>query len=430
MSNTSKKDKFIAHFMTPSIADLNSDQQSIREKALHALQRLEFPTLRDERWKYTRVASILNGQYEAKRVELNHLPPQAKVEGFEASTTLVFVNGYFSEKLSDLSKESGVEVKPMANARLEDFDQFQQYYGQYVDGENEIFTALNTAFNMDGVYIHISQKVNFEQPIHIVHITTGEGVTYQPRNLFVVEEQASAEIYHTLVGDQQGEAFTNAVSEVLVGENAQLKYFIFQNLGDQHQHIQTTQVYQNANSTFTTGTFTFGGKLIRNDLNIEVDGENCETHLNGIYHLNGKQHVDNHTVVDHKKPHCNSNENYKGIINENATGVFNGKVFVRQDAQKTNAFQSNQNILITDNASVNSKPELEIYADDVKCSHGSTTGELDDEALFYLMSRGLSKTAATRLMIKAFTAEALDILENEAFIAKIEGLVEDKCALF
>ena len=144
MSNTSKKDKFIAHFMTPSIADLNSDQQSIREKALHALQRLKFPTLRDERWKYTRVASILNGQYEAKRVELNHLPPQAKVEGFEASTTLVFVNGYFNEKLSDLSKESGVEVKPMANARLEDFDQFQQYYGQYVDGENYVFMDNDT----------------------------------------------------------------------------------------------------------------------------------------------------------------------------------------------------------------------------------------------------------------------------------------------
>ena len=427
--STSKKDQFIANFMSPSIVDLNKEQQAVREEALRALHQLEFPTLRDERWKYTRVASILKGNYETQSADVKSLPHQAVIEGLEADQ-IVFVNGFYNSALSNIQSSDAVQVKPLANARLEDFDEFQQFYGKYADHSKETFTALNTAFNADGVYISVSKKASLSRPIHIVHLTTGDQVTYQPRNLFIFNEFCEATVLHSILGDQKGEAFTNAVSEILVGENAHVQYQMLQDLGKKHQHVQTTQVYQSANSTFTTGTFTFGGKLIRNDLNIEVGGQNCETNLNGIYHLNEKQHVDNHTVVDHQVPNCNSNENYKGILNDKATGVFNGKVFVRQEAQKTNAFQSNQNILISDEATINSKPELEIYADDVKCSHGSTTGEIDEDALFYLRSRGLNEADANKLMITAFTKEALDIVENEPFKAKIESLIEQKCSLF
>lgn len=427
--STSKKEKFIANFMSPSIVDLNKEQQAVREEALRALHTLDFPTLRDERWKYTRVASILKGEYSAQPVDLKSVPTEVIVDQLEADQ-IVFVNGFYNAELSNIIENEQIDVKPMANARLEDFDEFQQFYGKYANHQTETFTALNTAFNADGVYISVNKNAVVERPIHIIHLTSGEDVAYQPRNLFVFNEGSQVTVLHSIIGDQKGEAFTNAVSEVLVGENAHIHYQMLQNLGDKHQHVQTTQVYQNANSTFSTGTFTFGGKLVRNDLNIEVDGQNCESNLNGIYHLNGKQHVDNHTVVDHKVPNCNSNENYKGILADTATGVFNGKVFVRREAQKTNAFQSNQNILISDNATVNSKPELEIYADDVKCSHGSTTGEIDEDALFYLRSRGLNEADANKLMITAFTKEALDIIENEPFKAHIEQLIEQKSSLF
>jgi len=213
---------------------------------------------------------------------------------------------------------------------------------------------------------------------------------------------------------------------MFVGENAQLEYNKIQDKKDNNYSISTEQVFQASNSNFTINTATFNGALVRNNLTIEVDGNNCETNLNGLYLGQNKDHIDNHTIVDHKKPYCNSNEVYKGILDDDSVGVFNGKVFVRQDAQITNAFQQNNNILLSDDAIANSKPELEIYADDVKCSHGSTIGQIDDEAIFYLQSRGLSRKSAINLMINAFAKDALAKISIEALSSYIDNKIENR----
>lgn len=425
MSDISKKDKFIANFMKYPIADINSEQQAIREEAYKALTQLEFPTLRTEAWKYTRIASILNGNYTTDEVKNPTLDEQHTISGLKGNR-LVFVNGFYSQELSNIEERNKLVVRTMAQARFEYPEVFAEHYSQYADHQSEIFTTLNTAFNANGVFIMVEKNAIIEKPVHIINITDGDEATYQPRNLFVVERSSVVKVVHSMEERTKGASFTNVVTEIVVGENAELDYYVLQNNGEANSHIQTTDVYQHSNSRFRTGTYTFGGKLVRNNLNIAVDAEGCETHLNGTYILDEKQHVDNHTVVDHMKPNCQSNENYKGIMAGNSTGVFNGKVFVRQDAQQTLAFQSNQNILLSDTATINSKPELEIYADDVKCSHGSTTGQLDEDALFYMMARGIDREKANRLLIQAFVGDVIDDIRIPALKEHILELVAAK----
>jgi Fe-S cluster assembly protein SufD len=422
----SKKDQFIAHFMQLPKADLSSAHQAIREEALQALTQLEFPTLRDEHWKYTRVAGILKGNYNLQETKIDALPEGIEIED-EANNLLVFANGFFQPHLSSIPEQEGVSVMTTDQARIEEYDQIDMHYAKHADHQSQIFTALNTAFNHTGAFIRIEKNVELAQPIQIVDISTGEQPTFQPRNLFIAEQGSKAAIIHRFIGNDVATSFINGVSEIVVHENANLNYWMLEQHASNEQHIQTTQVYQERNSNFKTGTFTFGGKLVRNDLNIAVNGEGCETHLNGISLTDGNMHVDHHTVVDHLKPHCESNENYKGILSGKSTGVFNGKVFVRPDAQKINAFQNNQNILLSDDATINSKPELEIYADDVKCSHGSTTGELDEEALFYLQSRGVNPTEAKKMMINAFADEALAVIDSDAIRHHIEQIIANRC---
>jgi Fe-S cluster assembly protein SufD len=244
--------------------------------------------------------------------------------------------------------------------------------------------------------------------------------------LFLANAGSHVKIIESFVNVGGEKNFNNHVSEIVIAENAHLEYNKIQDKKERNFSVATEQVYQEANSNFTINTATFNGALVRNNLTIEIDGSNCENNLNGLYLGKNKDHIDNHTVVDHKKPHCNSNEVYKGILDDESTGVFNGKVFVRQDAQITNAFQQNNNILLTDNATVNSKPELEIYADDVKCSHGSTTGQIDEEAIFYLQSRGISKKGALKLMINAFAKDALEKISIEALQAYIDNKIEER----
>jgi len=227
---------------------------------------------------------------------------------------------------------------------------------------------------------------------------------------------------------EKGPAFSNVVSEIIVKENAKLHIDKIQFESDEHWQINSEYICQGQNSVFTINTITLNGGMIRNGLNVSVDGQNCVTNLNGLYYLQGNQHVDNHTKVDHKKPHCTSSELYKGILDGSATGVFNGKVFVREDAQKIEAFQQNNNVLLSDTASMNAKPELEIYADDVKCSHGSTTGQFDDEAIFYLRTRGIDEKNAKSLMIKAFAEDVLKNVTTDAIRSHIDDLLKTRSA--
>ena len=419
----SKKEAFIANLMQLSVADFNAQHQQHREEALKALQHMEFPTLRDEAWKYTRIASVLNNSYAP--IEPSEEVLSAVDTSLMAEYRMVFVDGFYQASLSNLPLRKGLHVSTIGQAKIENPELIDLYYNQLAQNKSDIFSALNTGFHHTGAVVEFAENTVLNEAVEIYFVTQSENSVAQPRNLFVAQKGAQGSIHVHYTGSN-ATAFCNPLNEVFVASNSHLEVEVIQNQGNATSMVHSTQVQQEQDSTFTTGAFTFGGKLVRNNLNILVNGEHCETHLNGAYILNEKQHVDNHTVVDHLKANCQSNENYKGIMDDKSTGVFNGKVFVRQDAQKIEAFQSNQNILLTEHASVNSKPELEIYADDVKCSHGSTTGQLDEDALFYLMARGIPEKTAIKLLVTAFVADALEEIKSEELRAQIEELVQSK----
>ncbi len=421
----SPKEKFLEAF---SSSDVNG---GVGIDAMESIKNLDFPTTRNENWKYTRVAPIIKHDYKIyKNTKANLDIESYKIPGLKANV-LVFVNGYFApEKSIVFSNEKNLIITNIAQARKDYFSILESYFAKLADHRNEIFTAINTAYSEDGTFIYVPDNTIVELPIHLVYLTEGDSVISQPRNIIVSGKSSSAKVIitHESIGD--GKSFTNSVTEIWVKENAHLSIDKVQYESDNSSHISTEQVYQQSNSNFTINTVTLNGGLVRNNLNIELDAPNCESNLYGLYLLKGNQHVDNHTLVDHKKPHCNSNELYKGIMDDKSTGVFNGKVFVRPDAQKTNAFQSNSNILLSDDATINSKPELEIYADDVKCSHGSTTGQMDKEAIFYLRARGLGEDSARNMLMYAFASDVIDNIKVDPLKEKINTFLEKKFSAF
>ncbi len=392
--------------------ELNSAQETLATNQL--------PTTRMEAWKYTRVAKLGKTKYVLSEDDTVSSIDTYKISS--SATTFVFVNGHFSEELSSDEIPEGVSISPLSACMEGEIDSTNLVL------EGELFNALNTAFLTDGILIDVDAKTTLEQPIQILHILKGEASLSNFKTIIHAGDFSKAEIIQGFFAEDADKAFANVTSEIRIGQNAFLTINKVQYEAENTSHISTEQVDQGKDSTFTINTITLNGGLVRNNLNIAVIGENCTTNLNGAYLLKGKQHIDNHTVVDHKVPNCNSNELYKGVIDESATAVFNGKVFVRKDAQKINAFQSNGNVLMSDNASVNSKPELEIYADDVKCSHGSTTGQLDEEAVFYLRARGLSEKSARKLMVSAFIGDVLDKIENEDVLNFTHKLLKDRFA--
>ena len=418
-----KKDNFLA-----TLSSLQFDEDSyfegLRNNAQNELNKLDFPTSKTEYWKYTRVGKIVNNTYtlgQPEKIDItNFLIPNLEAQ------VLVIINGHIATDLSDFTSVDGVTLTSLSAAKKQGFEGLKKYFNQFTQDKKEIFLAFNNAFHTDGIYLEVAKNKIVEKPLHIINITTGNNTISLSRNLFTANAGSQVKIIESFINIRGEKNFNNHVSELIVAENAFMEYNKIQDKKENNFSVATEQVYQEANSNFTINTATFNGALVRNNLNIEVDASNCETNLNGLYLGKNKDHIDNHTVVDHKKPHCNSNEVYKGILDDESTGVFNGKVFVRQDAQITNAFQQNNNILLSDNATVNSKPELEIYADDVKCSHGSTTGQIDEEAIFYLQSRGISKKGALKLMINAFAKDALERISIEALQAYIDTKIEEE----
>lgn len=373
--------------------------------AQNTLATLDFPTTRVERWKYTRVAKIANKTFSTAKGSAAALNLPVK-----DAQTIVFVNGFYNAALSSSEGQVGVTVQPLSANVATDF------IGKNLRVENNVFAALNTVYATDGAYVHITAKTVVEKPIQIVHVLTGENTIANLRNVVVAEKFSEAEIVQVFLTENATESFANNVTEVFVEENAKLAIQKLQNEAENNFHISNEHVKQAKSSNFTINSITLDGGYVRNELFIDVEGENCDTYLNGTYVLKGSQQVDNYTTVDHLFAHCESNEMYKGVMDENSTAVFNGKVFVRPNAQKINAYQSNGNVLLSDSASVNSKPELEIYADDVKCSHGSTTGQLDEEAIYYLRARGISEKSAKALMVTAFIGDVIDRVENEEVV--------------
>ncbi len=392
--------------------------------ALHAIDSLNFPVSKEEYWKYTRPTKILNSTFVAGDTKQNIDITPYKVPGLDA-WRVILVNGVFRKDLSELEGlPAGLEIVDLKDAQSS--ESARQHLGKQSEKDGQIFSAINAAYSTGGIIITANEKVSVKKPIHIMHLQATDDAISQPRILLVAKKSSTMQVIYSNKSTVSTRTFTNSVLEAVVEQNARLEVEHVQYESEESLLLSTSHVYQERDSFFGINTITLNGSWVRNNLNIVIDGENCESHLNGIYPLSGHQHVDNHTLVDHRKPHSVSHELYKGILGENSTGIFNGKVFVRRDAQKTNAFQQNANIVLSENAQVNTKPELEIYADDVKCSHGCTTGQFDDEAVFYLRSRGIGEQSARNMLVHAFADEVLDKISIEPLRAQLSELIADR----
>lgn len=364
------------------------------EEAKHFLENRDFPTTKEETWKYTRLSKLANSTFSGSVSNDKFEIPSVHSDSYR----FVFTNGELTELNEGIN---ALSVRDIASNKLES-----------INSENRIFDAINLAYAENGLYIEIESNLQLEKPIEIIHISNGNKIT-NLRHIIRIKPNAKAEITMTYLSSDKSYSFLNVISTIELEQDAHLSVNKIQVESGNDFHFSRETIKQDKNSNFTLNTLTFNGNFVRNDVNVYVNGQNAETNLNGAYLVKTNQLVDNHTVVDHLVANCQSNELYKGVLYDKSTAVFNGKVFVRPNAQKINAFQSNGNVLLSDDASVNSKPELEIYADDVKCSHGSTTGQLDENAIFYLRARGLSEKSAKELLVSAFISEVLSRIENK-----------------
>lgn len=371
-----------------------------------------FPTRRDEYWKYTSTKGIERTKWAFAKSESEEgleLPKFLK-----GSTCMVFVNGILSDELSDLSN-----IKEFLTSSKSSLNQISE------DNPFNPLVQLNDRFPQESFAIKIPKNRVVQDVLNIVHLYNGENIISQPKSSIILSEGSNIKVNEFHLHSEKT-TFSNARTEIKMEKNSTLGLDIIQEGGNasfSHYQIETEI---NRDCNYTQNTFSLSGGWIRNNTIVKIEGENSEANLNGIYLPSGKEHIDNHTIVDHKIAHCQSNELYRGVLMDKSSGVFNGKVYVRQDAQKTNAFQSNGNVLLSDSTTMNSKPELEIYADDVKCSHGSTTGQMDEDALFYLMARGLSKESAKRLLVMAFSEDVLNSLVNPSLRDYLETAIKNK----
>ncbi len=433
-------DSLISKYEIASIQNGNDALEQLRRKAFDIFRSLGFPSIKNEEWKYTNVLPFLKEEYEvpvqqqslskedfdkaAALVAAHQQEIQHSLKGEnKGAYRLVTINGQISFELSILPEDGHLKIIPIAEAELE--KEFQQYFGTIATIEQNAFAALNTALYYEGLYINVPRAYQLDQPLHIVNVLIANApALMQPRHLIVLGAQASAEIVETTISDKNIQpVLVNSVTEIAVAENAHFHHYDIQTGNSGLRFIKRVEATQERDSNYSNYTFTLpGADLVRNNLVLHLNQENLESHLYGLYLTAGTQLVDNHTEVHHKKPHGESNQLYKGVLLDQSKAVFNGKIFVYQDAQKTNAFQQSNNVLFSEKATVNAKPQLEIFADDVKCSHGTTIGQLNDEALFYLKSRGISEQTAKNLMVNAF---AFDVTQKVK-IAPIRTYLENK----
>ena len=397
----------------------NETLAAMRKEAIGHFSDVGLPTRKTEAWKYTRIEKRIPSDVQIYLEATSPVPDRGildrfRIPGLDAYVIATF-NGRLVPELSNLDLPEEVTLDGLQSASEKKRSLLDKFFGAQADSAGEPFTALNTAFTRDGLFLHIPANTILEKPIHVIHLLDSPAdVLIQPRMLYLAEERSQVSLIETFADVSSNPLLINAVTEWNVGANAHVDHYQVQEYGAESTSVQTLHVYQSLQSYFDTHTTTLKAGMLRNNLTIVPGAEECESHLFGFVLGAGSMHVDNHTLVDHKKPNCFSNELYKTILDDRATGVFNGKVFVRPDAQKTNAYQSNKSITLTQKARMYSKPELEIYADDVKCSHGATTGQLDAEALFYLRSRGLSLPHARRILLMAFARDVIDNIKIEA----------------
>lgn len=391
----------------------------LRREAAERFEKLGFPDAKDEEWRFTNLGALTKVPFKlaGDATAVGNAPDLDRMlGGLGNNPRIVFVNGHFAPELSQTSAilETFSRIHP---------DWLERCLGRYASFEKHRFVALNTAFLRDGVFVHVPQAI--EPPIHIVYFSTtaSEPTVSHPRALIVAEPGSQATIVESYLGPEGETYFTNAVTEIVVGENATVDHYKVQRESPEAFHIATLQVQMSRSSKFSSHSIAMGGSLVRNEANAVLAGEGCECTLNGLVMAADRQLIDNHTRIDHAKPHCASHELYKHILDGQSRGVFNGKIYVHPDAQKTDAKQTNQTLLLSPDAVMDTKPQLEIFADDVKCTHGATVGQVRDEAIFYLRSRGIGREAARRLLTFAFANDIVERIKVRPIRAQLEEIL-------
>ena len=428
------KEKLVSSFMAfENTVDVDSPIHDIRIEAIKEFETQGFPNKKQEAWKYTSLNAILKNNFSVFPKETGALDYKDVKRFFIHdidSYKIVFVDGKYSSHLSETTHD-GIDVCLMSAALSKPKYKMviDTYFNKIVAKDG--LSSLNTAFSAEGAYIHIPKNKVVEKPIQIVHFSTGSeaAIMLQPRNLIVVDENSHVQIIERHQSLTENPVLTNSVTEIFANKRAIVDYYKIQNDKETASLIDNTFINQRQESIAKVHTFSFGGKLTRNNLNFFQNGERIDSTMKGITIIGNKQHVDHNTLVHHIEPNCESHQDYKGIFDQNSTGVFNGKVVVEKEAQKTNAFQANNNILISDKATINTKPQLEIFADDVKCSHGCTIGQLDESAMFYLRSRGIPEKEARGLLMFAFSNNVLDSVKIPEIKNRITKIIAQKLAV-
>jgi Fe-S cluster assembly protein SufD len=407
---------------------------NLREKAGAAFESLDFPTTRNEEWKYTNVGPILKVPYREsfdpelkglKRLTARDIEPFTFAESRDSQ--LVFVNGAFSRELSNLASANGCAAGNLAEIPSEHANVAREHLAAYADYRDATFTALNTASLGDGAFVYVPGGKAVDAPIHLLFVSTAEEpVASHPRVLIVAGAGAVATVIESYVSLGEGIYFTNAVTEVVVKEDAVITHYRLQQESEQAFHVGATQVHQERASNYASYAVSLGARVARHDLNVALTDENIETTIDGLYVVTGEQHTDSHTSIDHQKPRSVSNQLYKGILDGRSRAIFNGKVFVREGALLTDARQLNKNLLLSSDAHVDTKPQLEIFADDVKCAHGATVGQLEDEELFYLTTRGITPERARALLTYGFAEDVISRIKLKSAREHLDRVILDK----
>lgn len=402
----------------------------IRKAGISRFAEIGLPTPQHEDWRFTNVAPIgrlpfrpllapTEASIELEKFHFTNLP----------ANRLVFVNGHYSEQLSSiLPQESGIQIGSLAAALRNDGALLQQHIGRFAKADENGFSALNTAFFTDGAFIHVPPGKSVREAVHLMFVSTiGEaGAAIHPRNLIIAESNSKLTLLESYVSTVQSAHVTNAISEFVIGDNAQVEHCKFQDESRTAYHLAALHLHLGAGADVISHSFAFGAKLSRNSIRTTLAGERLDCILNGLYITRDEQLADHHMIVEHARPHCNSHEYYNGILDDRSKGVFHGRILVQQEAQKTDAKQTNKNLLLSDDATIDTKPQLEIYADDVKCTHGATVGQLNDESIFYLRARGIGIDTARRILVHAFAGEIINRVRCEPVREELDRLVWDR----
>ena len=402
--------------------------RKLRRSAFARFCEVGFPTTHDEDWRFTNVSAIAQTPFRLARNGCSR-PSEQELEPYRVAgvaSQLVFVDGRFARELSLLSNlPAGVKVSSLGAEIASNSGAIERHLGRYLDIRRDAFCALNTAFVEDGAYVHIPRGTLVEEPICLLFVSTGDDAPSMshPRNLIVAEEDSQATFVEDYVSLDGGALFCNTVTELVAGDHTVLSHYMVEREHKQVFNVSTLRIQQGRSTNVVSHSLLLGGALVRNNVHPVLAGEGGECLINGLFLGNGHQHLDNYMLVEHASPRCGSRQFYNGILDGHAHGVFHGRIIVHKDAQKTDAKQTNRNLLLSDDAQIDTKPQLEIYADDVKCTHGATIGQIEGDALFYLRSRGIDEVSARKLLLFAFASECLDRMKQGPVRKHVEGLI-------